>query len=61
MIADKQDRMKPKNKRQGRRIVLSLSPEWRVAVKALEACRKTRPENMLFRGYRYEKTHIDKY
>ncbi|XUR85779.1 hypothetical protein WCP94_002419 [Bilophila wadsworthia] len=50
-----------KNKRQGRRIVLSLSPEWRVAVKALEACRKTRPENMLFRGYRYEKTHIDKY
>ena len=33
-----------KNKRQGRRIVLSLSPEWRVAVKALEACRKLEPD-----------------
>lgn len=41
--------------------MLSLSPEWRVAVKALEACRKTRLENVLFHGYCYEKTHIDKY
>ena len=28
---------------------------------ALEACRKTRLENVLFHGYCYEKTHIDKY